>query len=114
MNKTEERYAAKLEGDRLLGEVDAYWFEGIKLKLGKNTFYEVDFLVLTGAGYLECHDVKGGKTKTSVDGSQYAVAYQQDDARVKMMTAAEMYPFKFVKAFEQPRKLGGGWVREEV
>lgn len=93
MNKTEAAYAAKLEGERLAGEVLWYAFEAIKLRLANNTFYTPDFAVLKADGSLEMHEVKG---------------FWQDDARVKIKVAASLHPFRFVAV----RKVKGGWEAE--
>ena len=98
MNKTEKAYAAYLEQRRIAGEVEWYKFEGIKLRLADNTFYTPDFPVMLAGGPLEMHEVKG---------------HWQDDARVKIKVAADLYPFKFVAVQALPKKLGGGWKSEE-
>ncbi|WP_295487958.1 DUF1064 domain-containing protein [uncultured Pseudomonas sp.] len=102
MNKTESAYAEHLELRRRAGEVAWFKFEGIKLRLADNCFLTVDFAVMLADGRLELHDAKGSK------------AIFSDDAKVKMKTAAELYPFVFKVAFPQPKKLGGGWLVEEI
>lgn len=87
MNKTEQRYAAKLDDDIRAGRVLWWGFEPLKLRLAASTFYEPDFLVLTAGGELEIHEVKG---------------HWEDDARVKIKVAAELFPFRFIAA--QPKK----------
>ncbi|WP_398469614.1 DUF1064 domain-containing protein [Tardiphaga sp.] len=94
MNKTEQAYADHLELQRRGGEVEWFKFEALKLRLADATFYTPDFFVLTSAGYLECHEVKG---------------FWEDDARVKIKVAASLYPFKF-KAI---KKSTCGWEAEE-
>ncbi len=94
MNKTEGRYAQRLEALRSTGEVIWFAYEAFKLRLAKSTFYTPDFAVLLASGQLECHEVKGG--------------HWEDDARVKVKVAAAMFPFRF-HAF-QWRK--GEWQRE--
>ena len=94
MNKTEQAYAAHLELLKAAGEVLWYRFEGLKLRLADNTFYTPDFAVLTRELVLECHEVKG---------------YWQDDARVKIKVAAEMYPFRFKAVRPLAKKRGGGY-----
>ncbi len=98
MNKTEQAYAATLDARRHAGEVAWFKFEGIKLRLADNTFYSPDFAVMLADGSLEMHEVKG---------------YWQDDARVKIKIAAEMYPMRFVAIQVKPKKEGGGWAVEE-
>lgn len=94
MNKTEAAYAARLESLKLAGEIADYRFECIKLRLADNTFYAPDFMVLRPDGAFEVHEVKG---------------HWEDDARVKIKVAAELYPFKFIAA----RKVKGAWLFEE-
>jgi hypothetical protein len=102
LNKTEQAYQDFLERRKAGGQVLWYRFEGVKLRLADNTFITVDFAVLLADGILEMHDVKGSK------------AIYQDDAKVKMKVAAEMYPFIFRVAYPRPKKDGGGWLIEEV
>ena len=94
MNKLEAAYAARLESLKFAGEIADYRFECIKLRLADNTFYAPDFMVLRADGTFEMHEVKG---------------FWEDDARVKIKTAAELFPFKFIAA----RKQKGAWVFEE-
>jgi hypothetical protein len=97
-NKTEHAYGLHLEALKIAGKVLWYRFEGLKLRLADNTFYTPDYAVIADDGVLECHEVKG---------------FWQDDARVKIKVAAEMYPFRF-KAFRpRARKHGGGYEEED-
>lgn len=98
MNKTEAAYAGHLEDLKRKGALLWYRFEGVKLRLADNTFYTPDFAVMSAAGTLEMHEVKG---------------YWQDDARVKIKVAAEMYPFRFVAIKAEAKKNGGGWKIED-
>lgn len=102
MNKTEAKYAGKLEAMKFAGEILWYKFEGIKLRLADNTFLTVDFFVLLASGELQAIDVKGAK------------AIYTDDAKAKMKIAADMYPFAFFVCFPKSGKDGGGWLIEEV
>jgi hypothetical protein len=82
MNGMEKRYAAYLETRRVCGEIAAWKFEAIKLKLAKATFYNPDFLVVMPDVRLELHETKG---------------WLEDDASVKLKVAAQMFPeFKIV------------------
>lgn len=94
MNKTEQAYANDLEGQRIVGGIKWYLFEGIKLRLADKTFYSPDFVVMNDSNEIELHEVKG---------------FWQDDARVKIKVAADRFPFKFVAV----KKVKGGWDREE-
>ena len=98
MNKTEERYAAYLTQLQQKGLILWHKFEAVKLRLADNTFYSPDFAVLSAAGFMEMHEVKG---------------YWMDDARVKIKVAAALFPFKFVAVKAQSKRDGGGWEREE-
>lgn len=94
MNKLEAEYAARLEALKGVGQIADYRFECVKLRLADRTFYTPDFMVLRADGVFEMHEVKG---------------FWEDDARVKIKVAAELYPFKFIAA----RKQKGAWVFEE-
>jgi hypothetical protein len=99
MNKSEQKYAAHLDQLKLVGEVLWYGFECIKFRLAENTFYEPDFLVLTGERELQVHEFKG---------------FWTDDARVKIKVAATLYPvFVFLAFRVRAKKDGGGYAREE-
>ena len=97
MNRTEAAYAAELEVRKAAGDVAWYRFEGLKLRLADSTFYTPDFAVMLHDGVMECHEVKG---------------HWQDDARVKIKVAAELYPFRFVAVKVRTKKDGGGWAVE--
>ena len=93
-NKTEALYETMLEDMRVAGDVLWYRFEGVKLRLADNTFYTPDFAVMLSTGVMEMHEVKG---------------FWQDDARVKIKVAADLYPFRFIAARPLSKKDGGGW-----
>lgn len=98
-NKTEAKYEAYLEKQKLAGEVLSYCFEPLHLRLADKTFYKPDFLVLNKACEVEFHEVKG---------SRYIF---QDDAKVKVKVAAKLFPyFRFRVAYPQK---GGTWEMEE-
>lgn len=94
MNKTEEAYAAHLALQMAAGQIAWFRFESVKLKLAEKTHLTIDFFVMTAAGDLEAHEVKG---------------FWEEDARVKVKVAAEMYPFRFMAVQRAP---GGGWKTE--
>ncbi len=93
-NKTEAAYEDTLKLKMQAGEVLWYAFEGCKLRLADLTFYTPDFAVMLSDGTLEMHEVKG---------------FWQDDARVKIKVAAELYPMQFIAAQPLPKSKGGGW-----
>lgn len=98
MNRAEAEYAFHLENLKVIGTVAWYKFEGLKLRLADNTFYTPDFFVMLSDGTLEAHEVKG---------------FWQDDAKVKIKVAADMYPFRFLAIKAVAKKNGGGWSVEE-
>ena len=97
MNGTEAEYGRVLEAEKQAGVVAWYKFEGVKLRLADNTFYTPDFFVMLTNGELQAHEVKG---------------FWTDDARVKIKVAADLYPIQFYALRKQPKKAGGGFVRE--
>lgn len=98
MNKTEAAYRDYLEARKQAGSIIWYKFEGMKFRLADKTFYTPDFAVLLADGRLQAHEVKG---------------YWEDDARVKIKVAAELYPIEFIAVKVKAKKDGGGWAVEE-
>ena len=96
MNKTEAAYALFLETMRNAGDILWFKFKGVKLRLADNTFYSPDFAVMRADGQLQMHEVKG---------------FWEDDARVKIKVAADLYPFTFlaVQGKQASQKKGGAW-----
>lgn len=84
MNATEADYAAHLEARRVAGEILAWMFEGITLRLTDKVTYTPDFEVMLADGTIELVDVKAGK-KTKAGN---VVPLIEDDATVKMKWAA--------------------------
>jgi len=80
MNKTEAAYNRLLETRLGLGEISWFAFEPINIRLGKNCFYSVDFMVMLKSGELEAHEIKGHWT---------------DDGLAKFKAAAAKLPFRF-------------------
>lgn len=97
MNKTEAAYAQHLGLLQAAGDVVWFRFEGLKFRLADNTFYTPDFAVMRADGAIEAHEVKG---------------HWQDDARVKIKVAADLYPVRFIAVTAQSKKAGGGWAEE--
>jgi len=95
MNKSEAAYAAHLDALRSIGQVLWFRFEGVKLRLADNTFYTPDFAVMVAGGALEMHEFKG---------------FMEEDANVKIKTAASQYPFTF--RLVRKAKGGGFDIRE--
>jgi hypothetical protein len=94
MNKTEAAYEAYLGGLKVAGTIQFYEYEAVTLRLGKDTRYTPDFLVIAADGTLELHEVKAGKMQP--DGSVKPLT--EDASRAKLMIAAEMFPFRFVRS----------------
>lgn len=111
MNSTERAYAEFLELRKIAGNVSAWWFEAITLKLGPDCRLTMDFLVQLPDGTMELHDTKGRKKTTKKDGSVAHGPLIEDDARVKLSVAAGMYPFVIRTAFKLPN---GEWCVEEI
>lgn len=80
MNKLEAAYAQQLDLRRHVGEVAGWWFQEIKLRLGDDCQYIPDFFLMLANGEFECHECKG---------------FFRDDAKVKIVAAADKYPFRF-------------------
>lgn len=98
-NKTEQAYELEVLKPAMQdGSISWYRFEGVKLRLADNTFYTPDYCVMRSDGTMEMHEVKG---------------FWQEDARVKIKVAADMYPLKFIAVKRQAKKNGGGWSIEE-
>lgn len=99
MNKTEERYAGHLALLKLAGEIIDWRFEPFKLRLAGRTFYTPDFVVILPDGTIQIIEVKG---------------HWEEDARVKIKVAAEMYWwFEFMAVTVIAKKQGGGWKEEQ-
>ena len=98
MGKDEERYAAFLADRQHAGEVRWFKFEAIKLRLADGSWYIPDFLVMLADATLEVHEVKG---------------HWQDDARVKIKVAQDLFPFRFIAVKTVPASRGGGWEVED-
>ena len=85
LNKTELRYQNVLDRRMEAGEIARYLpHESIKLRLATLAWWSPDFPVITLAGGLEFHEVKGRS------GSGFGG--WQDDARVKLRVTSEAYP----------------------
>lgn len=95
MNRTEAAWELNLKALQQDGVVADFWFEPFNLRLAGNTYYRPDFLVQLDDGTLEVHEVKG---------------HWEDDARVKIKVAANMFPFRFIAI----RKVKGSWEREVI
>ena len=106
MNKTESAYAEHLKAAAIAGEVAAWWFEGIGLKIAKNCHYYPDFLVMRPGGVLEVHEVKA-----RASGGGYRA---EDDAKVKLKACAEKFPFPFFVVWPKQGGPRNGWESLEI
>lgn len=98
MNKTEQAYSDHLEMLKQTGFVLWFEFEGVTFKVAKDCRYTPDFIVMTSARELECHEVKG---------------FWRDEARAKIKMAADKFhPFRFISVMQKAKKNGGGWAYE--
>lgn len=87
MNKTEEAYSQHLENLRIQGIILEWKYEPETLKLGKDCRYTPDFRVINKQEIIEFHEVKGTSRNKP---------FIEDDALVKIKTAAEIHPYKFI------------------
>lgn len=95
MNGTERAYSLLLSRRQAAGEIREFKFEAVKLILGNRCSYTPDFMVVGPDGTLEFHEVKG---------------FWRDDARVKIKTAADKFPFVFIAA----KQTKTGWEIETI
>ena len=80
MNRLEAAYGQQLELRKAAGDILWWEFEAIKLRLAPSTFYTPDFFLMLADGELQVHETKG---------------HWEDDARVKIKMAAQLFPFRF-------------------
>ena len=107
MNKVESAYALFLDHLKQAGGVKNYRFESVTLLLAPGCRYTPDFFVECKDGSLECHEVKTRWRNAKQRGPNMT-----DDARVKLLTAARLYPeFNFVLAWLDGN---GGWHMENI
>ena len=88
-NKTEAAFAAHLENQKKLGLIRNWWFESIRLKVGEDCWWKMDFLVEQANGIFVIYDTKGTKRLKSGKTKPYA----EEDAIVKARSIAAQFPF---------------------
>lgn len=93
MNKLEGAYADELDLLKRAGVIKWWAFEAIKLRLADWTQYIPDFFIVNEHDELEVREVKG---------------HWEDDARVKIKVASELYPFRFIAVTRNDK----GWEYE--
>lgn len=114
MNGAEARFAAHLEALKLSGSIQSYRFQPLTLKLAKDTRYTPDFLVLENSLEYTCYEVKGATKKKDKSGTWTGewTYWAEEDAKVKVRVAAQVFPeMRFVIAY-QPAK--APWMFQEV
>ena len=79
MNRMEMAFALGLEVQKRAGDIHAWWYEEWTFKLGADTRYTPDFMVLHKDRTLEAVEVKG---------------FMRDDARVKLKVFAQRFPLR--------------------
>jgi hypothetical protein len=87
MNQAERRYFAELQRRVAADELAFALFEGVKIRIGENSWYSPDFYVETAAGEIEIHEVKAQRRRPSGK----IGAHWEDDARVKLKAAAALF-----------------------
>ncbi|MHC4616450.1 MAG: DUF1064 domain-containing protein [Planctomycetota bacterium] len=93
-NKAEEAYAGYLHLLKCGKVILDYHYEDVKLRLGEGTFFTPDFLVIYKDRF-EFHEVKG---------------FMREAARVRINTAASLYPWaKFLVVKSEGKKKGWAW-----
>jgi hypothetical protein len=97
MNRLEAAYAEYLEALRLEGQVSAWRFDVVKLRLADKTFLTPDFFVVLADGLCEFHETKG---------------FMEEDANVKLKVAAELYPWFAFRLVTRKRKNDPWTIRE--
>jgi hypothetical protein len=81
LNKTEAAYFEHLKARQRIGEFRRVDAHPEHLRLADSTFYIPDFRVVTVAGVIEFHEVKG---------------FLRDDSWAKLKIAVEMHPYRFL------------------
>lgn len=89
MNRTEARFADYLAAQVGAGELHAYAYEALSLRLGKGAHYTPDFLVIDKSGLITFYEVKG--TTRNASGKQ--APYIKEAGNVRIKVAASMHPY---------------------
>ena len=80
-NGLESAYMDRLRMLLAAGEVKAFWFEAVKVRLTAKRWFLCDFLIQFADGHFEFHDTKG---------------WMREDAALKAEFTAEVFPFPVV------------------
>ncbi len=95
MNNLERSYSELLEGRRLAGEIIAWEFEPMNIRVSRPMcYYKPDFLVITIEGYVEFHETKGG--------------HFEHDSIVRTKVVAERFPYFVFRLVRKKKKADGG------
>lgn len=109
-NKLEQAYEDTVLAPRLArGEIIGFWFEPLKLRIGKACYYTPDFLVMLADCTLELHEVKA-MWRRKGGGER---AGWQEDSRIKAKAAAERYTMLAFVAVAGSKRKGEGWKWKE-
>lgn len=92
-NKTEAAYRREILERRT--DVAAIYFEGLTVRMANGHKYTPDWIVVTAAGRIECHEIKGGYAL----GSEQRAKLAFDQARVEFPWLAWVWA----------RKTSNGW-----
>lgn len=111
MNPGERAYAAHLEGLLAAREISGWWYELMTFKLADRCSLQPDFTVMLPDGSIEMHEVKGGKTVKQAHGPVWTY-WAEEDARVKLRTAARLIPFPLIVIWPAKGGSKNGWCRE--
>jgi len=105
MNGHELAYAEHLERLKLKGVVLEYYFEPCSFVLGPGCRLHPDFLVVTGDGELQVHEVKSNRKGTW---------FAEDDAKVKLKAFADRYWMFRLLVVWPADKTKTYWKQEEI
>lgn len=95
MNKLESLYAAHLNLRKQDGEIVAWSFEHIRIRLANGAWFKPDFLVRLTSGEIQSHETKG---------------FMREAAAVRLKVAAEITPWRFVLV----KRIKGRWTFANV
>jgi len=108
--KLEIAYGNHLALQKAAGEILAFWFEGITLRLGPNVRYNPDFLVMRTDRVLELHETKpiGGAGIRAKGGPRFG-----NDSIVKLRACAGSFPFPCFIVTPEDKGMSR-WVKKQV
>lgn len=98
-SKLEAAWAQQLALLQRAGEVRAWVYEGVTLRLADGARYTPDFLVITSRGEIELHEVKG---------------HMREAANVRLKVAAALFPWFRLVLVRRGAGARGQWTCDEV